>query len=194
MTRPGEVYGTPGGSLGKQNFTTADRASVGQRGEEKTARLLADLATRGATVLHDLRVPIPGFTANIDHVVVSGHRVTILDSKVWKPGRYWTFAGRTRRGFEKVPHTDKKLLPTAQTALDRYLKQAGVGNAHVGTGLLLIWPSSKSGRLKLGLYKPAGAKALDASAHTTPSRIRAHTGIANADPKIIATLAPLIIS
>ena len=40
-----------------------------------------------AAVLHDLRIPIPGFKANIDHAVVSGRSVLLIDSKMWKPRR-----------------------------------------------------------------------------------------------------------
>ncbi|OOP59265.1 hypothetical protein BMF89_21285 [Arthrobacter sp. SRS-W-1-2016] len=41
-----------------------------------------------AAVLHDLRIPLPGFKANIDHAIVSGKSVLLIDSKMWKPGFY----------------------------------------------------------------------------------------------------------
>ena len=63
---------------------------VGRRAELRTAQVLDRLASQpgGPTVLHDLAIPIPNISANIDHVVVSGRRVLIVDSKGWRPARY----------------------------------------------------------------------------------------------------------
>lgn len=74
-------------------------------------------ATVPATVavLHDLSNPLPGYKANIDHVIVRGREVVIVDSKQWAGGRYWTLFGVTRRGWARVSHADSK--PSLQRRL-----------------------------------------------------------------------------
>ena len=80
-------------------------AKIGAKGEQKTEALLNGFGKKAA-VLHDLRIPIPGFKANIDHAIVSGKSVLLIDSNMWKPGFYWSTLGY-RRGWEKTPHIDK---------------------------------------------------------------------------------------
>lgn len=43
-------------------------ARQGREGELQTARVLDRLADRRAVVMHNLRIPIAGISANIDHV------------------------------------------------------------------------------------------------------------------------------
>ncbi|MET9676385.1 nuclease-related domain-containing protein [Streptomyces sp. NPDC006482] len=57
----------------------------GAAGEKATARLLAPLARRGYGVLHDRA--IPGSRANLDHLVVGGFGVALVDSKNWRSKR-----------------------------------------------------------------------------------------------------------
>lgn len=100
------VVGTPAAGLGP-SVTEADgpwwarsagAARVGAVGEIRTAQLLEPftLTADGPTVLHDLLIPGLGrLRANIDHVVVSGQTVLLVDSKVWAPGFVWTVFGRS---------------------------------------------------------------------------------------------------
>lgn len=74
----------------------ADRArrwSLGADAEARTAQALADLARRrDAVVLHDLR--LPGRRENVDHVVIDGAGVLVVETKRWS-GR--VVAGRRLR-------------------------------------------------------------------------------------------------
>ena len=99
----GLVIGVAGASLTDGSFTVdAGTARVGADGERKTAAILDPFTqTTSATVLHDLMVSARGYRSNIDHVVVSGSHVLIVDSKVWLPGFYWTLNGTTRRGMSR---------------------------------------------------------------------------------------------
>lgn len=102
------LYGSAATGLQDSSWAVNQNvARVGAAGEKKSAALLDGFHLKAA-VMHDLRVPIPGFKANIDHVIVYGKNVFILDTKVWKPGFYWTLDGTTRRGLEKVKHIDKQ--------------------------------------------------------------------------------------
>lgn len=185
------IFGTPGGSLGEMS----DRASqaqidAGRRGELLTAGLLdAHCRGQGPTVLHDLRIPLPNVSANIDHVVVSGSTVRIIDSKYWRPGRYWTFGGRTRQGFTRVTYADKKTMQMAYSALSAYL--AGRG-AVLTQPLLVVWPSSKNFPLNIRWYRPLGARAM--TGQKFHDRLASVVGQKPADPLIVAALHGLLKS
>lgn len=186
------VIGTPGGSLHElARFASAANIESGRDGERRTAEILRSICIPGGpTVLHDLDIPMSGLAANIDHIVVSGHTVRIIDSKMWKPGFYWTLLGRTRNGLRRVAHADKQTMTLAQRAitthLGRLVRPAGF---RVKRPLVVIWPSSRSS-ITTFLYRPVGAKAV-----TMPSfRFRAKRllGTKPADPAIIAALVPLL--
>jgi hypothetical protein len=53
----------------------------GAQGERRTARLLRRLPRHGFVVFHDLAVP--GFQANVDHLVIGPSGVFVIDSKQW---------------------------------------------------------------------------------------------------------------
>lgn len=193
---PGRVVGRAGFglSVGDVSWAANDQvAAVGAAGEERTAIELGRIAARpgGPTVLHDLAIPIPGFTANIDHALVFGHRVVLIDTKKWKPGFYWTVAGRTRRGLEAVPHADRKTMVMAREAIVRHLASRAP-RAQVGTPLLLIWPSRTDPALRTWAMATPGAKALPAAKglkHLASRRYRT-----SADPSVVAALTSLVAS
>jgi hypothetical protein len=70
------VYGQPG--------TEHD-----QLGERLTARLLAEYVAPlpGARIFHGLAWPDSVF-ADVDHAVLRGHRLVLIESKMWLPGHY----------------------------------------------------------------------------------------------------------
>lgn len=190
-TPPGVVYGSAGGSL-RAGFAgmNVQAASAGVRGEQATARVLNGLAGRagGPTVLHDLDVPLPGFTANIDHAVVSGRRVVLVDSKVWRPGFYWTAAGVTRRGMARFAPADKGTLPVAARAVQRLLERRRTGG-RVGGSLMVVWPSHP-GRVRLWLFRPQEARAV--AGRLLERRAVSLVGCRPADPRVVQALLPLL--
>ncbi|PPF24261.1 hypothetical protein C5C45_00525 [Rathayibacter rathayi] len=194
VTAPGQILGRAGASLTDASWAANARvAKVGQRGEERTARILNALALRpgGPTVIHDLRIPIPGFSANIDHVVISGVSVTILDTKVWAPGFYWTFGGVTRRGLELFAPADKRTIPAAVSALTRHLER-DAPHARLGAPALIIWPSNDRTAQRLWFLRSLGARAVSGTAfERSVTRI---VGSRPADPHVVAALVPLINS
>lgn len=189
---PGTVIGRPGGSLVDASWAkNAAVADIGRGGEQRTAAVLTDLARvpGGPTVLHDLRIPIPGFSANIDHVVVAGSRVTIIDSKVWRHGVYWTLSGRTRRGLAVVDFADKKTLPTAHAALRRHLDARMTRDTVFGPNILAVWPSG-DGSLSTFAYRPQDAIVVHGKA--LRRRLPRLTGATPADPVIVQILSQLV--
>lgn len=182
------TYGRAATGLGNDSSfaASAGAAKAGADGETKTAAVLDGFALKAA-VLHDLRVPVPGFKANIDHIVVSGKRVLILDSKVWKPGFYWTLFGINRRGGERVDHTAKDQA-WMQRALTGYLRGTG---ADVATPHLVIWPSRKGGAVSLWLLRVPGARLLHGD--SLLGFVKRFVGRAPADPVITRKLMELCV-
>jgi hypothetical protein len=62
-----------------------------QLGEQLTARLLAEYVAPlpGARIFHGLAWPDSVF-ADVDHAVLRGHRLVLIESKMWLPGHYTT--------------------------------------------------------------------------------------------------------
>jgi hypothetical protein len=148
-------YGRAGGSLGGDAAfaKNAATARTGRAGEVITSIALDKMARDlGFAVLHDLR--IPGAQANIDHIVVSGDRVWIVDTKVWKPGFYFTLFGRTYRGRERVPHADKRGIPLAHTRIEAYLRENG-HPARMQRPVMVVHPSKTGHKISLWAYRPA---------------------------------------
>lgn len=181
-------YGTAGGSLEDADFATSPEAArAGRIGEIAVGKRLDAIAMKtGITVLHDLH--IPGAKANIDHVVVSGNRVWLIDTKVWQPGTYWTVFGRTYRGFERVPNADKRGLPFAQKRIRDYL-DGWHTSPHMQRPLLVVRSSKPSQPIRLWAYRPAS----DPDAHVRAiqeTQLRFPAGAGNA--RIVAALVKLL--
>lgn len=188
------VIGVPGGSL--VDLSSGDKfgekATIGQMGELQTAKVLDAYCDEGGpTVLHDLVLPMRNITANIDHVVISGQQVYIIDTKAWKPGRIWTFRGTTRRGWEPFPPGDKKTLRMANESVSALLHQAGV-RFKMQQPLMVIWPSNQSKRLSTTWFSPVGASPVKGPKlaghirHAIPHR--------QASPDIVRELVDLVIA
>lgn len=196
------VIGTAGGGLVGAGSTWAANdavANMGRRGELDTAAMLNKLASMdGVTVLHDLRIPIPGFTANIDHAVVSGRKVWLIDAKRWAPAFYWTVGGKTRRGWSvfkvrgnggrwKFP-AESKTMPTAYDSVSRLLTSRGASFS-MQQSLIVVWPSSAKGRLSVRWLRMPGSKAVDSASFARYAR---HTFRSKpADQRIVEVLASL---
>lgn len=189
---PGQVIGRAAASL-NDSAAWADqgRAAVGAKGEKATAGVLNALAREpgGPSVVHDARIPIPGVKANIDHLVVSGRNVTIIDSKMWKPGFYWTAFGRSFRGLTAFPSADKKTLPMAVNGIEKYLAARGI-KATVKRSLLVVWPSNRGASLNLTFLRSPEANAVTGDA--LQASARRLVGRRTADPLVLAALAELV--
>jgi len=181
-------HGTAGGSLEDAHFAVnADTARAGRAGEIAVGRRLDQIALKtGVTVLHDLR--IPGSKANIDHVVVSGNKVWLIDTKVWQPGTYITVFGRTYRGFTPVPHTDKRGLPFAQKRIRDYLDGSHT-SPEMQRPLLVIRSSRQGHPVRLWGYRPASDPGARVRA-ITETQLNFTAGAGSA--RIVAALVKLL--
>lgn len=208
------IYGNAGGSLANAGAWIKDengRSKIGAAGESKTAKLLNRLVgkSEGVIVLHDLVIDLPpqgkrkAYKFNLDHVVISGDTIHVIDTKVWLPGIYWTLhpgetgskGGKkqtTRRGLSKFDSADGRAVPMGVAALKAYLLARGFkGRFKMGTSYFVVWPSNKTGGLFLQLYRPHEAQALSGSAFTRRGHgLLSHDGLAR--PDLADALAPLL--
>jgi hypothetical protein len=185
----------PGGSLVEGQDVSwaknAGAAEAGRQGEvvvgQALNRLVADSA--GGVAIHDLRVPIPGFTANIDHVVVAGARVLMIDAKRWKPGFYYSFGSRAYRGFfDRCAHIEKNSMATAHKAMVGYLRRI---DAAAVIDPLVVPTSSGTGRVWCRLLRVPGATPMGVGRmSSTVSRLLTAWG--PADPQVVARLLQLL--
>ena len=181
------IYGTAATGLQDSSWAANENvARVGANGEKKSAALLDGFHLKAA-VMHDLRVPIKGFKANIDHVLVSGKNVFILDTKVWKPGFYWTLGGTTRRGLEKVEHIDKD-QSYLHRALTKYLEGTG---AIVHTPVLVVWSSRTAETPSVWMVRVPGAKVT--AGRKLVQMVKGFIGRKPADGVIVHRLSALLV-
>lgn len=186
------IIGRPGAGLLDASWaSSAGAAQKGHEGEVRTAALLdrEAEAVQGPTVVHDVRIPLPNVKANIDHLIISGNTVTIIDSKVWKPGRYWTMFGSTRRGMEKFPHADKSTMVMARDALKNLAEQNKV-SIDFKESLLVIWSSRKYPKMSVRFLKPQGATPISGAVFT--KRLSRLFDSQPADSALVSLLLPLV--
>lgn len=121
-----QQYGTPGGSLqGNKSTFGKSKSDVGALGEQQTANMLERTFKKDSDihVFHDLT--IPGSKANIDHVIVRGKNVLVVDSKRWKPGFYWSVGGKAFRGMKRFEPAESRTVGMANDRLRQLLQGTG---------------------------------------------------------------------
>lgn len=164
-------YGTPAGALvdaSSSAWTTRDRVEAGRKGELACAAFLSKTFAHDPDVyvFHDLN--IPGMKANVDHAVIRGRRLLLIDAKRWKPGVYWTVKGQTRRGREKIDWADKATMPAALRIFrERLTADADVKQLRIDVApLTLVFPSGHGPFVMWG-YRPPDRLPIKVVKHTT---------------------------
>ncbi|MGP5523348.1 nuclease-related domain-containing protein [Glutamicibacter arilaitensis] len=150
------IFGIPGTGLQDQTFArNSGTAAVGARFEERTAKILNEFSGQCA-VLHDVRIPLRGVRANIDHILISGNRLLMLDTKAWAKGFYWTLpALGTLNGLTRASHVDKSL----QMAHRAFCDLAG-DTANVLKPTIAVWGSN--GDVNVQAVRVDGASVINA--------------------------------
>lgn len=124
-------FGTPG-------------AVRGEHGERLTAELLGRYLTRlpGAKIFHGLSWPGSVF-ADVDHAVLCGHRLVLIESKMWLPGHYTADADGTLRRNGSRFRGGGTRLPEGIGAFRELFDDIDV------VGALVLYPS-RSGEITTG--------------------------------------------
>lgn len=124
------VYGTPGASLQFAHELDAEARKAGIDGEMRVAKELERLAALypNTYVFHSVKLPLE--MGDIDHVVVRGNQVLLVDSKNWKANAFYevVYADReeaviTRDGEEFVGGVVH--LPAQMERWKRFLGSTG---------------------------------------------------------------------
>jgi hypothetical protein len=180
------IRGVPGRSLEIEGSLDRSRRVVGHAGELATAAVLAEYEAGHpeVAVLHSLR--LPRRSVDIDHVVVAGARVWVLDSKCWAPGFHWGWGGRHRAGIrERADY--RSSAPMAAHFLKRYLGS----RTSVEVPVVVVWPSSGRGALRLWAWRPNGLSRV--SGKQLRRFLERSVVPARADPWIVARLEGLLV-
>lgn len=150
---------------------------------------------RGAVIMHDLS--IPGVSANIDHVVVRGRTITLVDAKAWSDGIYFTLFGRTyrvKRGSrlpERFDFADKGTMVLAKKNVGGYLQNRGV-KARFAESIVVVSPD-RGGAPSIRWLRVPGARAVTASdIRKHPKRLFPNGRRQTADPAIVQHLTRLV--
>lgn len=131
------IYGTPGVGLAHGTFGTEQNRRAGYIGERLTAVILNGFTDRAA-IFHDIDVPHPRLTLNIDHAVVAGNRVLLIDSKLWGAGRYWSIGPHYFRGLQHAKP------PSQAVAIAHEVMSEHLFPCKLPTPLVALWSGSQS--------------------------------------------------
>jgi len=192
---PGSILGTPGGSLDSRSDSWASSkgaADYGRRGEVHLGEALNALISRskGSAVLHDVDDPRGG-EGNIDHLLVSGKRILVLDSKVWAPGFYYTLGDKTYRGMLKRftsgdPHKFESMMGIVESLVKKSRADLA-GTMIVAMPSSMFWRNPSKLAVRTGLMRPApGAKIVGMSAGLRRAKRFLRAG--EADPDVLGRL------
>jgi hypothetical protein len=198
-------FGIPGGSLKNNNgFTTKDLAGAGLKGEVRTASVLRAIqnarpASQRFSVVHDFMAPTDKYKANVDHLVVAGNTVIIIDSKVWSPGKYVTLAGKTwvyrprktrsskAKGFEHFLPADKKTIPMLVSVMGDYLGSKPL----IIHPTMVVWSPREKDYPSLLFYRPGdGVEVI--SGRRSAHHLNAIIPRREADPVILSRVLKLL--
>lgn len=148
-------HGTAGAGVATGAWVANDGVRrAGVRGEQLAAALLDQWAeTSGATVIHDVMVPHQRYTFNVDHVVVIGRTVVLVDAKLWRPGFYWTWNGRSHRGLQAFPFADKRGMGLARKAVAEFIGR----RFSVRRPIVAVFPTDRAKKLHLWALTVPGA-------------------------------------
>lgn len=96
------VVGRAGGSLDQASQLDETNVRIGQQGEQALSYAISSVVEGRGVVFNSLSVP--GMeNADLDHVVVVGQTVMIIDSKVWTKGEYSVVQGNVWRDGNPFP-------------------------------------------------------------------------------------------
>ena len=190
------IYGVPGGGLDAgfsgQKVTSRHAIAAAAKAERDTAEILNRIAgVNGAVVLHDVKIP-GKYSANIDHIVVTGSTLHLVDSKAWASGFLWTLGRTTRRGTKRFAACDKGTMKLADDMLRAYLMSRAVRFDSIDS-TVVVWPSSRDGAVSTWAARFPHARLIHSGKldRLAGGWVRRS---APADERIVAALVPLLVT
>lgn len=84
----GQIWGVPGDLKDAIDKFGAENIEKGEIGEKKTATMMEEiLRIPGTKIFHGLKFP-RSKTADVDHAILNGNRLILIDSKYWTGGEF----------------------------------------------------------------------------------------------------------
>jgi hypothetical protein len=105
--------------------------------------------------------PSDRYKANVDHLVIAGKTVIVLDTKVWTPSWYMSAFGKVwvlrpksivseqSKRFDRFEPGEKRTVPMLVSMMRDYF-----GYNVIVNGTLVVWPSRENMQAHLSLYRP----------------------------------------
>lgn len=126
------VFGRPGGSLNSAGFDS-DATNAGIEGEKRVAAVLDEFVkkTRGAYVFHSVK--LPGHYGDIDHVLIVGTKLVVIDSKNWRSDSSYA----VMEDGETVLR-DGAVFPGGKVKISRYMSDMSSYSGTRAEGLLVV--------------------------------------------------------
>lgn len=118
------IYGVPGSHIGGAN-QFGETAAVGSTGEKILGDFLNSLASErdDMYVFHGLCFTPGRPGADVDHLVMIGKKVWLVDAKLWKTGYYsWASSGIVLRNNKPFTGSDVRMAK----AVEKWFKYLGV--------------------------------------------------------------------
>ncbi|GAA5118271.1 nuclease-related domain-containing protein [Haloechinothrix salitolerans] len=152
--RDQQVFGSTGTALARAQGWRREAVESGLLGEALTGELLEHYLTRipSARIFHSLKWP-GSSTADVDHAVLCGRRLILIDSKRWTPGNYTLTADNIALRAGRPFFGSEVRLPCAVAAYQRLLPRCDVH------GIVLIHPN-RNGAVTISAHPGAGVQAL----------------------------------
>lgn len=167
------VIGRAGGSLDMAEGLEASNVELGQQGEQGLAYAISSVLEGKGVLFNSLRVP--GMTnADLDHVLLVGDTVMIVDSKVWAKGEYEVVQGNVWRDGQPFPGGSVH-LEEMRLALQNYL-----GDGFEVTGRIVILNNEASLGAETHLSTSCVLQLLEDFAHELRTMVGAQTPPLNA--------------
>lgn len=118
-----QVHGVAGATLGGSTMF-GEAGVVGAQGEARMGALLNELAKLpGTHIFHS--VGFPGSVADIDHIVVRGNHVALIDSKIWA-GQRFAWADTETILVDGGEKAHKNKMQVAMSKLEAGLRAQGI--------------------------------------------------------------------
>jgi hypothetical protein len=137
-------------NIQNKKLTTAV-TKIGNQGEKNTMKILDTIFATDPNIhiFHDINIPKnpkQNEAANVDHIILTKEKCLLVDSKVWKNGKYATKKnGETYRDKKPFPYADTHTLDMAASRYTNYLNYLNIPieQQPQWTALFVIWPPQK---------------------------------------------------
>lgn len=154
-----KFYGKPGAGLDGSGLD-AGRVQIGQKGEQKIGEELERIATLYPNMYVFHSVKLYGSTADIDHVVVQGKKVLLVDTKNWAKGHKYEITTVYNEQDEYTDHDEfvTKIKDSHRKPYKEYFVKRDGNNFTGGTIHLPFymkkWDKNLEGNLKYLKMEP----------------------------------------